>query len=153
MSISVHLSSPAPEAVAAILRGLEPWFGIEKYTREYIEAANRLPNYLACDDATGDTIGVILIERHFPSTAEIHLMAVKAHWHRKGVGRMLIREVEQDMRRTGIRIMSLKTLGPSRPNEGYDRTRQFYESMGYLPVEEFEDLWPENPCLLLVKPL
>ena len=30
--------------------------------------------------------------------------------------------------------------------------RQFYSSLGFLPLEEFPELWgKENPCLMLVK--
>jgi len=50
--------------------------------------------------------------------------------------------------------MQVKTLGPSRPNEEYARTRAFYEVMGFRPLEEFPQFWDEkNPCLILVKRL
>jgi hypothetical protein len=47
-------------------------------------------------------------------------------------------------------LLQVKTLGPSKPNEYYARTRAFYESMGFVPLEEFENIWPGNPCLILV---
>jgi hypothetical protein len=31
--------------------------------------------------------------------------------------------------------------------------RRFYEARGFVPLEEFPDFWPGNPCLLLVKRL
>jgi hypothetical protein len=51
----------------------------------------------------------------------------------------------------GGALVQVKTLGPSRPNAHYARTRAFYARRGYLPVEEFTSLWPSNRCLLLSK--
>jgi hypothetical protein len=45
------------------------------------------------------------------------------------------------------------TLGPSHPDPGYAGTRAFYAAMGFRPVEERHDVWPDNPCLVMVKPL
>jgi hypothetical protein len=43
---------------------------------------------------------------------------------------------------------------PSRfPDEGYARTREFYTALGFRPLEELPDLWPDNPCLIMVKSL
>ena len=50
-------------------------------------------------------------------------------------------------------LLSVKTLGPSRPDAGYAGTRRFYGALGFQPVEELLDLWPGNPCLIMVKPL
>ena len=47
----------------------------------------------------------------------------------------------------------MKTLAPSYPDEGYARTRVFYETRGFVPPEEIHGLWGDNPCLLLVKHL
>ena len=52
----------------------------------------------------------------------------------------------------GYRYLTVKTLSESRSNEEYDRTRNFYYGVWFLPVEEFKTLWGEhNPCLLLIK--
>jgi hypothetical protein len=48
----------------------------------------------------------------------------------------------------------VKTLGPSRRSERYERTRRFYEARGFVPLEELAGFWDENnPCLILVKHL
>jgi len=47
-------------------------------------------------------------------------------------------------------MLQVKTLGPNKPHAGYERTRQFYTTVGFWPLEE-TDLWgPDNPCLILV---
>jgi hypothetical protein len=42
-------------------------------------------------------------------------------------------------------------LEASCPNLDYARTRAFYRSLGFKPLEEFLELWEGNPCLLMVK--
>ncbi|GAA1849679.1 GNAT family N-acetyltransferase [Myceligenerans crystallogenes] len=154
------------DAAHDILRELPEWFGLGEFTDEYVEAAGKFPNYLAVDgpsvlDGTPDgadvpvedITGILLLDPRYDSTAEVHLLAVRREHHRTGIGRALLRRVEDDMRAQGVRLLTVKTFGPSSPDPGYDRTRAFYEAVGFLPVEEFPDLWAENPCLLMVKVL
>lgn len=140
------------DAVSAILDDLPGWFGRPEATEAYIASAGVLPNYFAVTSA-GERIAVVLVEQHFPLTAEIHLMGVKAQWHRRGVGRALLASVEEDLRARGTRMLTVKTLGQADPDEGYRRTRLFYEAVGFVPLEEFPDLWPGTPCLFMAKPL
>lgn len=77
-----------PAAMERILRGLPEWFGIESSLAEYVEAAGRLPTLLAYDG--DEPVGALVLERHFPTAAEIHLMAVDRSRHRQGVGRALV---------------------------------------------------------------
>src|SRR5205807_1787814 len=103
---------------------------------------------------TGAVVGVLLVKRHFPAAAEVHLMAVDRAWHRRGAGRALLSAAETDLRADGVALLQVKTLSPSRPDESYERTRQFYLAQGFTPLEELPLLWDErNPCLLLVKSL
>jgi hypothetical protein len=61
---------------------------------------------------------------------------------------------EEYLLERGIEFLQVKTLGPSRPNERYERTRGFYEARGFVPIEEFHGLWEaDNPTLILVKHL
>lgn len=65
---------------------------------------------------------------------------------------MLLQVVEVSLRQRGVEFLQVKTLSPSRKSKSYDRTRQFYEAMGFVPLQEFPTLWDEaNPCLQLVK--
>jgi ribosomal protein S18 acetylase RimI-like enzyme len=139
--------------VASILADLPEWFGIEEYTRAYVDAAARMPTYLALDDSAHEAIGVLLTEQHFPTSAEVHVVAVRRAWHRRGIGRQLLAAAESDLAARGVRMLSVKTLGPSRIDAGYEATRHFYESAGFIPIEEFLHLWPSDPCLLMVKAL
>jgi GNAT superfamily N-acetyltransferase len=144
-------SAELGEVTRRLLDALPDWFGIPEANDEYGASATRLPGYLARQD--GEPIGVLLLNRHFPETAEIHLIAVAPAYHRQGVGRALVDAAEVDVRSTGARLLQVKTLGPSRPDPGYDNTRQFYLAAGFLRVEELLDLWEGYPCLVMVKPL
>lgn len=152
MHITVAPTAPDPQTAERLLRLLPDWFGIESSTQEYIEDARHLPTYLAAPDGQ-PPVGLLLLRRHFPESAEVHLMAVDPNWHRRGIGRRLLAAAERDLAADGVRMLQVKTLGASRPDPGYDRTRHFYAGMGFLPMEEMLDLWPGNPCLILVKPL
>ena len=57
-------------------------------------------------------------------------------------------------REEGAGYLTVKTLAPMRPDEGYRRTRAFYDALGFVPLEIFPTLWgPEAPCLMMLKPL
>lgn len=149
---SVEHTEADRAAVSAILRDLPEWFGRPESTQEYVDAADHLPNYFALTEA-GERIGVLLIEQHYPTTAEVHLMAVKRAWHRRGAGRALLERVEHELSVAGTRMLTVKTLGAADPDEGYRNTRLFYEDAGFIPLEEFPDLWGDTPCLFLAKSL
>ncbi len=145
-----------PATVGRLLGSLPDWFGIPAANAEYVEAARELPTYLARPErnaATGraEPVGVLLARRHFAEAAEIHVLAVEPSLHRHGVGRALVAALESDLLADGCRMLQVKTLGPSKPHAGYERTRKFYAAAGFWPLEEV-DLWgPDNPCLILVK--
>ena len=64
----------------------------------------------------------------------------------------MLRYGERALAAQGIEYLQVKTLRPSRPDEGYARTRAFYLAQGFRVLEEFPDLWgPENPSLQMVK--
>jgi GNAT superfamily N-acetyltransferase len=164
----VTSGEPDPATVERLLRKLPAWFGIESSVLEYIESARRLPAYLAWprgpasagrppDLAAGHppvpATGVLLAVRHFPRSAEIYLLAVDPAVHRQGAGRALVTALESDLSADGVEFLQVKTLGPSHPDPGYARTRQFYAGVGFQPLEEITGLWSGSPCLIMIKVL
>ena len=152
---TISTGEQVPDVVDALLRSLPEWFGIESSVVEYVESAKNLPTYLArpAGQDKHRPVGVLLAARHFPGAAEIHLMAVDRSMHRGGVGRALVEALERDLIADGVSLLQVKTLGPSHPDPGYAKTRRFYEAMGFAPLEEIHDLWPGNPCLIMIKVL
>jgi len=133
-----------------ILRSVPEWFGIESATQRYVGEAAQKPTWIGWVGGRG--AGFITLTNHFPGrSGEIHCIAVRSGQHGSGVGRALVEHVEAELRREGARYLQVKTLGPSRPSEAYEKTRRFYEAMGFVPLEEFLTLWPGNPALQMVK--
>lgn len=143
---------PRPRDVARLIAGLPEWFGLPEANEEYIEAARTKETWTVRDEA-GAVRGVTLVEHHFPHSAEIYFTAVDRRAHGQGIGTAMCTAIEADARARGTTLLQVKTLGPSHPDPGYARTRNFYRKMGFLPLEE-TDLWGEAaPCLIMVKPL
>jgi ribosomal protein S18 acetylase RimI-like enzyme len=148
----------------AVLRSLPAWFGIEAAVVQYVEEAPRLeaygawrgaaPRAGAAPGAAGEVVGFLGVKRPFPEAAEVYVMGVRPEHHRRGLGRRLLEAAEGALRASGVRLLQVKTLSPARENAEYARTRAFYLARGFLPLEEFPELWgPANPCLQLVKVL
>lgn len=149
-----------PDTVDRLLRSLPDSFGMESANAHFITKARDLPTYLAwpapdlpVPGTAGHPVGVLLVARHFPESAEIYLMAVEPARHRRGIGRALVEALEVDLLADGVELLQVKTLGPSLPDANYEGTRRFYAHMGFRPLEEIPDFWPGNPCLIMVKVL
>ncbi|MGH7243248.1 MAG: GNAT family N-acetyltransferase [Phycisphaerales bacterium] len=142
-----------PRRVEPILRSVPEWFGIEESTRAYVEASGRMPTFVAwvTEHAADPDAGFITIERHFEHAAEVHCMAVHRDFHGRGIGTALLRHAEHRLSGSGVRLLQVKTQGPSKPSAEYARTLHFYESRGFTRLEEVRGLWPGIPCLILVK--
>jgi ribosomal protein S18 acetylase RimI-like enzyme len=135
-----------------ILRSLPEWFGIEEATAQYIKDTDTLPTLLA--SINGEVVGFLTLKQHSDFAAEIHVMGVRPEVHRTGIGHALVEKAEETLRRRGVEYLQVKTLSPAHPDKHYARTREFYQAMGFRPLEEFKELWgEENPCLQLVKSL
>lgn len=152
MSWTCERTDPVPDDVARLLATVPEWFAQDDSNAEYVSDARTMETWTVRDDG-GRVVGVTLVARHFPHVAEIHLTVVDRAHHGTGVGTAMVTAIEADARRRAVRLLEVKTLGASHPDPGYARTRHFYETVGFLPLEETE-LWGEGtPCLFMVKPL
>jgi ribosomal protein S18 acetylase RimI-like enzyme len=152
MDVTIVAGEHRPDEVERLLRDLPEWFGIEQSILSYANAARTLPSTFALRD--DEVVGACVVRHHTPAAAEIEVLAVKRAWHRQGIGRRLVQTVESRLRDNGVLLLQVKTRGPSGVSAEYERTRAFYESIGFLPLEERTDIWgADNPCLILVKPL
>ncbi len=135
---------------AKILETPPTWFGIPASVEDYIATADRSPTVIA---SLGDEdVGLLTLVRHSRYAAEVYVMAVLPEHHRQGIGRALLRHAEATLAADGVEFLQVKTLAPSRPDDGYDSTRAFYLAYGFRPLEEFRDLWDaENPALQMIK--
>ncbi len=158
------------DAAERILRTLPAWFGIESALLDYAAAAASLPTFVVRAPASapgatgehgpgsaarqGEVVGFLTLKPTSPRAAEVHVLAVLPEQHRRGIGRALVERAAAHARAEGCTLLHVKTLAPSDPDPGYAATRRFYEALGFVPLEELPQVWgPENPCLILVRPL
>ncbi len=132
------------------MTSLPAWFGIPSSVEDYVATADRSPTVIA---SLGDEdVGLLTLVRHSRYAAEVYVMAVLPELHRRGIGLALLRHAEGMLAADGVEFLQVKTLAPSKPDEGYAKTRAFYLACGFRPLEEFRDLWDaENPALQLIK--
>ncbi|BAY80927.1 hypothetical protein NIES267_03920 [Calothrix parasitica NIES-267] len=65
----------------------------------------------------------------------------------------LLKRAELFLKQDNVEYLQVKTLGESHPDKYYALTRIFYFKMGFKPIEEFYQIWDDNPCLLMIKGL
>jgi XTP/dITP diphosphohydrolase len=135
-----------------VLESLPDWFGIPEAIDQFCREVRPLRMWVA---RSGDeAAGFATVQQHFPVTAELHLIAIRADHHRAGLGEDLLAAVETHLKKKATRILTVKTLAPSAGDRLYARTHRFYAAQGFVPLEIFPTLWnEENPCLLMAKTL
>jgi ribosomal protein S18 acetylase RimI-like enzyme len=138
-------------ACEAILRALPEWFGIEESLMGYVRDLTAMETWVA--DVDGTVAGFLVIRQHNRWSAEIQVMAVAPDAHAQGHGRQLVECAERALRARSVEFLQVKTLSPSRADTHYERTRGFYERMGFRALEETNVWGDENPCLVMVKHL
>jgi XTP/dITP diphosphohydrolase len=135
-----------------VLESLPDWFGIPEAIDQFCREVRPLRMWVA---RSGDEpAGFATVQQHFPVTAELHLIAIRADHHRAGLGEQLLAAVETHLKKKATRLLTVKTLAPSAGDRLYARTHRFYAAQGFVPLEIFPTLWnEENPCLLMAKTL
>ena len=133
-----------------VILSLPGWFGLEEANKEYIEKVANTTFYAAY--LSDKVVGFFSIISHFPQTSEIYVCGILSEYHRMGIGSKLLQNIEDDLKKKGVKYLTVKTLSASHPDRNYAKTRKFYESVGFVSLEEFKELWgKENPCLFMVK--
>lgn len=150
MNIEILKTGGTLEDCERILRNLPEWFGIEESIQNYLSGINLNETYFATDG--DELVGFVSLKNHFETTVEIYVLAVHPKYHRKGIGSLLLAAVEKYLKSKSVRMITVKTLGPSHNDVGYVNTRKYYLSLGFIPLEEFAELWDiNNPCLFMAK--
>ena len=133
-----------------ILNALPNWFGVPEAINTYMEQVKNLPVFVC--KTKGKVLGFVAIERYRHDSAEIIVMGVLPEYHRQGIGKKLLVICENYCLEQEIQWLKVKTLADTHPSKSYEKTRAFYLSMGFKPLEILEDYWDKNnPCLVMVK--
>lgn len=132
-----------------VLRDLPEWFGLESSILEYIENVVDYRFFVALHN--GEVAGFLSLDMNNNITAEIHVMGLYKTYHRKGIGKKLINHIKKILKKDCYNFLMVKTLGQSHPDENYANTRNFYNKVGFLPIQEIPEIWgKENPCLIML---
>lgn len=133
-----------------ILKALPDWFGMPESVQEYINGCIELSFFAAIDGTK--PLGFIVMKENNQYTAEIYVMGVLPDHHGQGIGKALFNRAYSWAREVGYEYMQVKTLDESHPDINYAKTRKFYFSIGFRPLECLPELWgKENPCLIMVQ--
>jgi GNAT superfamily N-acetyltransferase len=136
-----------------ILEGLSEWFVTRAAVDAYVADLGRVLTWVAVGADDG-VVGFSSLTRPQPKAFEVHVLAVARGRQGQGVGRVLLELGERFALARGARFMQVKTAGPSRPDPAYEKTRGFYQRLGYEGLFESDRLWgDDNPVLVLVKAL
>jgi GNAT superfamily N-acetyltransferase len=144
------------EVCRTVLAALPAWFGIPESTAEYVDGvAQRRFLVLEARGFGQPRVDVGFVSLGFPSpgTAELYVLGILPEYHRQGLGPRALDEVCRWLAEAGVRTLAVKTLGDDHPDEGYRRTRAFYQKVGFRPLHVSDEWGPGNPCLTMVKSL
>jgi len=139
------------DACLAIARELHQYF-----TEEGIAAMSQdlTRHSLSVAKNSNEVTGFVTIEHKSNRVAEISWMAVKPNLQRQGIGSALVDRIANDLMYQGIRVLEVKTLSADVDYLPYEKTRRFYEKMGFMHLESIDPYpsWePGNPCAIYVK--
>lgn len=137
----------------AVLESLPEWFGNREALEEYVKGVCDLPFWAALD-GEGKWLGFFSVRIHYGHTGDIYVCGVRPECHRMGLGRALYGRVEQFFLEKGCKYAMVETLSERVDYVPYEKTRLFYESVGFEPLITLTEMWDENnPCLIMIKPL
>ena len=151
------LASGDAETCDAIVLSLPYHFGLEQGRADCAAAVRSEPGLVAERDDT--VVGFCTFARHFDGSAEITWLAVHADRRGGGVGTRLVEELASRMHAEGRRLLIALTVsasdGPDDIEGGYDATRAFYRSAGFVEARDFGGFWGDDgdTPVLMVRPL
>ncbi len=156
---AAEVRSLEPEDAAAcdaIVAGLPYHFGQEQGVRDCAAAVRRDPGLVAVEGR--EVVGFLTYVHRFDEAAEITWMAVHADRRRRGIGHELIDRLVDELEAAGRRTLLVLTVSPSdpspEPDDGYQSTRAFYRSAGFVLARDLPREWDGgDTAVLLVRSL
>ena len=154
----VGIRSLRPEDASAcdgIIAGLPYHFALEQGRRDCAAAVRRDAGLVAIEDAA--VVGFLTYLYRFDEAAEITWMAVRADRRRRGIGHALIDRLSEQLAAEGRRVLLVLTVSPSdpgaEPDDGYQSTRAFYRSTGFVLGRDLPGEWDSDTAVLMVRAL
>jgi ribosomal protein S18 acetylase RimI-like enzyme len=135
-----------------ILRKLPEWFGNEEGIQNFVNTVNLYPYWAAFD--RDNCIGFFSGKIHHNRTGDIYVCGVNPNYHRKGIGKLLYKELEEYCIEKSCEYIIVKTVYETDTEKYYGKTVQFYKSIGFRELITLPEIWDKNnPCLLMINKL
>ena len=149
------LTAADADACDAIVLGLPYHFGHEGGRADCAAAVRRDRGLVAVEGP--EVLGFLTFVPRFDEAAEITWMAVRADRRRQGIGHALVTSLEELLASEGRRTLVALTVSPSDPGgeppDGYQATRAFYRSVGFVLVRDLPKEWDPDTAVLMIKSL
>lgn len=150
--VEVTIPEEKSQICFEIINQLPEWFGIPEANKAYAKQV-QAETFLAAQ-ADENVIGFISVKKHNARSAEVTVMGILEAFHAQGIGRELVDQMAARMRAEGVQFMTVKTLADTRECPSYEKTRLFYNRMGFVELEIINEIWgDDNPCAYMVKVL
>ena len=134
-----------------VLEALKEWFEVDESREQFIRESADQPFWAEMEG--DDPAGFLCLKETGKETMELAVMGVKKDFHRHGVGRRLFAAAKDYAAAQGYSFIQVKTVR-SGMYEDYDKTNEFYKSLGFKELEVFEEYWDAaNPCQVYVMSL
>ncbi|MCL2252877.1 MAG: GNAT family N-acetyltransferase [Lachnospiraceae bacterium] len=147
---TIELPDEKTAITLKIMHSLPAWFSPPEDIDKKAVTHREYPFFAAYDDDV--PIGFVALKIHNQYTADIFNLGVLEPYQRQGIGHSLLEIAERYCVEKGYLFLTVKTLDSSAKYEPYERTRAFYQNMGFIPLEVFTTFWDEeNPCLFMAK--
>jgi ribosomal protein S18 acetylase RimI-like enzyme len=86
------------------------------------------------------SIGYCAPEKLTEGTYNLYVIGVRSDMHRKGIGSLMMKYIENHLRQQGHRILIVETSG----RDAFKLTRKFYENLNYTREAVIRDFWKEG---------
>lgn len=149
----IHNQEEKSDFARAVLESLPDWFGNQASLEAYVKGVRDLP-FWAAVDGNGNCMGFFSARIHYGHTGDIYVCGVRPECHRMGVGRALYDQTERFFLQKGCKYAMVETLSEKADYAPYEKTRLFYEGVGFEPLITLTEMWDaDNPCLIMIKSL
>jgi ribosomal protein S18 acetylase RimI-like enzyme len=148
--IEITNNNKKAEYTNLVLRKLPEWFGNEKSLQEYVDTVHKYPFWATFDN--NNCIGFFSVKIHYNRTGDIYVCGIDPNYHRKGIGTLLYKAIENYFIKNACEYIIVKTLSEINSDKNYAKTRHFYKKMGFNELITLTEMWDENnPCLIMIK--